>query len=483
MLRLIFWVILVTVVSSIHTSDELLINPQAALFNDVKRVHHNKTSRHVTIQLAMNRSCTEPTFMVRLSGTSLRILDLVHSNTTSPNTSTYHYPPINDRGMYFLEVLTLYCEKFDPDAFADLCLISPQEGKNVLTLPYSFEVKEVEHNLHPRPRWVLTHNATPALLPTRYQKKCGNTFCVSHEPDIAQHNQYEWTDKPLYQHLVQTTFEWGLSHLKTRTGNESITICMVGASHAGNIRASGNNLNISHVNFWWFGSRYPQLFDVTVLTNCTYTVVGYGQWPLSSWMGQQPYNATRYEFEIRKVLASIVAAELHTRVFMRSMNLNGLGYTETQCPPTDHRHPPVVMMYNDILSRLCKEYNVPYIDMHHLQAPLWDIALDWNHPKGRVFTAEAEYVLHYVLTYSQKHHLVPKLDPSFGTQTSFEWVVVPVQFNDSEVAYYAHGGVLRALPSHSTLSHLGFVANRSTIRVLDARRKGEYLFGPAMPDI
>ena len=405
-----------------------------------------------------------------------------NSSFTNSNKQVFIYPPTQDQGVFFLEVLSIYCETLNPDAFTNTCLVHPHAGKNVLTLPYSFKVTEVEHTKYPRPRWVLAHNATPAMLPTRYQKMCADTFCVSNDTEIAQHNQYVWTDKPRYEHLVNATLERGLSHLPmaNRTSNESITVCMVGASHAGHIRRYGNDLNISHVNFWWFGSRFPQLFDVSVLTNCTYAVVGYGQWPLSAWMEQKPYNATRYEYEMRKVLATIVASKLQTQVFMRSMNLNGLGYKETACPAKDYRHPPLVMMYNSILARLCREYGLPYIDMQHLQAPLWDIALDWNHPKGRVFTAEAELIVHSVLTYSHKHKLVPKLDPNFGLRVFSPWTIVPIRFNDSDVAYYLHGGVLRALPNFSSLYHLG-VAN--SVNILEAIHRKEYIFGPEMPDI
>jgi len=160
-------------------SSELALNPQATLLSEVHSVKHNETSRRVVISLAENRRCLQPTFMVRLSGTSLYILDLVHHNMSKPNV-VFSYPPLVDVGTYFLEVLTLYCDTLIPNDIKSMCLVHPKDGKNVLTLPYQFEVRSPEPSphIHNRPRWVLHENATPALLHTRYQNMCGDTFCV-----------------------------------------------------------------------------------------------------------------------------------------------------------------------------------------------------------------------------------------------------------------------------------------------------------------
>jgi len=463
-------------------NENLYLNPDAKLVREVQSVTHVHEFRQVVIKLAEYRRCNRPTFMVRLSGPSLYLLDQVQNNSTNADRHVFEYPPLIDPGLYFLEVLTIYCQAVRPKAFAKICLVSPLEGRNVLTHPYSFEVNSTSSNAPLRPRWVLAQNATPALLPTRYQKMCGKTFCVSEPSDIDQHNQYQWTDKPAYEHLINRTLERGLSQQTTRTGNESITICMVGDSHTGQIYNHGNNLMLSNVRFWWIGSRFPQMFDVTKLANCTYAVVGYGQWPLSSWMAREPYNSVRYEAEMRKVISAIASANLSIPVFIHSQNLNGFGYLHTKCPTRDFRHPPLVMMYNNIVARLTAEFNVPFIDMFPLQGPLWDIALDWSHPKGRVFTAEAEFVVYIVLSYSHKHNRAPVLDPNYASRVLFEWISVPIRFAGSDAVYVLDCGHYRAVQNWKTLQHLGYAKNGS-VEVVDASRKSEFKFGPVLPDI
>ena len=471
-----------TLVIVFSAGEELSLNLEAKLASEVQSVHHLQTSRQVVIKLAEYRKCNRPTFMIRLSGPSVYLMDQTPNNGTRVDKYIFEYPPLVDSGRYFVEILSLYCKALRPKAFTKICLVHPSGGKNVLTFPYSFEVNATVGDSLVRPRWVLARNATPALLPTRYQKMCGGTFCVSDESDIAQHNLYEWTDKPAYEHLINNTFERGLSRLSKRTGNETITICMVGDSHTGNIFNHGNNLNIPNIRFWWFGSRFPQMFDISLLVNCTYAVVGYGQWPLSSWMGKEPYNSVRFEAEMRKVVGTIAAANLSIPVFMHSMNLNGLGYLHTKCPTRDYRHPPIVMMYNSIVARLSAEYNVPYIDMFSIQGSLWDIALDWSHPIGRVFTAEAEYVMHSVLSYSHTHNIAPELDSAYSSRVRYSWKSAPIRFDDSESVFVMDGGRYRAVPNWKSLVHLGYGAE-GMVKVVDASSKANYTFGPVLPEI
>jgi len=472
------WLAVVVAFMNASNIDRVELNPQATLRNEVKSIQHFRSAREVKIHLAKDRNCTSPTFMARFSGTSMYLLDSVPLDPQSPDVIAFSYPPLVDLGTYFLEVISLYCETFKHDAFSSMCLVQPYDGKNVLTLPYSFEVKEVEHNLHPRPRWVLAHNATPALLPTRYQEMCAEHMCKPDESEPFQHNLYKWTDRPLYSHIVDKVIQ----NVSNATGQESLTVCMVGDSHAFRIYAQGNKLNIPHVNFGLIVSRYPQMFDVSVLTNCTYAVVSYGQWPLSYWMRGKPYNATYYEAIMRQVLASVVAANVSTQIFMSSLNLNGLGFHYTNCPASDFRHPPVVMMYNDIVSKLCREFKVPYIDMFHLQGPLWDGALDWNHPSSKVVAAEAEYIIHSVLSYSHAHHRAPVLDLSFAARVEPEWLPVPVRFSDSSTVYVLEGGVYRAFPDNTTMHRMGYRV-QDPVTLVDADEKSNYQFGPVLPNI
>lgn len=375
----------------------------------------------------------------------------------------------------------MYCETLNPDAIAHMCLVHPQNGKNVMTLPYSFIVSTVARTAPRRPRWSLPANFTPFLLPTRYQQMCGDSYCMSREFDVAQYNQYEWTDKPVYEHLINRTYEWGMSNNPTitRTGNESVSICMVGASHALSLARHGRELNLSHVSFRHVFSQYPAQFDVLDLVNCTYAVVGYGQWPLSAWMQGQPYTGTKYESEMRKVFEITRTYKPRTQVFMRSMNLNGLGVMYTSCPAKEYRHPPLVMMYNNLLSKLSAEYNIPYIDTFHIQGPLWDGSLDWSHPSDKVATAEVEYIMYSVLSYSHKYQIVPILDltvappltrrPQHGND------------NDSETMYVLKRGEIRPYPNKQTMDRVGVEWGITT--EINAKDMANYKFGTVLPEV
>jgi len=316
---------------------------------------------------------------------------------------------------------------------------------------------------------------------------CGDSYCVSKEVDLAQYNQYEWTDKPVYEHMINLTYEWGMSNMSnipthTRIGNESISICMVGASHALSLARHGVGLSLSHVSFRHVFSQYPAQFDILDLANCTYAVVGYGQWPLSAWMQGQPYTGIKYEAEMRKVLETIRTYKPRTQVFMRSMNLNGLGVMYTSCPAQELRHPPLVMMYNDILSRLSAEYRVPFIDTFHIQGPLWDGSLDWSHPSDKVATAEVEHIVHSVLSYSHKYQILPILDTIVAPPLNRRPQHGNVKFsNDSITVYVLKRGEVRPYPNKQTLDRVGVEWGVTT--EIDAKYMANYKFGPVLPEV
>ena len=320
-------------VSSVSGSGEFVLRSNATLFSEVTSIHHDAKSRHVLIHLAAERKCAQPTFMVRLSGKSLFLLRQVHSEHTKPDTQVFSYPRLYEPGIYFLEVITIYCKTLDTEFFQNMCMVHADDDKHVLTLPYSFEVnKGASKPNHPRPRWVLRANSTSAFLPTRYQLWInGKGWRTSEESDVDQHKLYEWTDKPAYQHLVNKTFEWGLSKIAQPTGREAITICMVGASHAHNIAVYGNNLTIPHLRFGAETSRYPQLFNVSTLADCTYAVLGYGQWPLSYLMKREPYNAAKYEFEMRRadIVVDVLAVGRNAHAAQLSLDARHVAFGTT----------------------------------------------------------------------------------------------------------------------------------------------------------
>lgn len=98
-----------------------------------------------------------------------------------------------------------------------------------------------------------------------------------------------------------------------------------------------------HINY-----RYPFQFDVRGIADCSYAVLGFGQWLLSSRTVDNPYTAAFIESEMRAMLTRVKLANPRTQVFVRSMNYNGLGSGVTRCPTTEYRTPSHVAMLNDV---------------------------------------------------------------------------------------------------------------------------------------
>lgn len=202
----------------------LQLNPFSTIREDIQSITHFPEQRKVVIVLNSHRRCNNPTFIVRLSGVSMYLLDLVQHDHTEPimdfdfvknffrgRESTYHfnYPELLDEGSYYIEALVLVCTYVDINNFKDVCVEDVQQGRNILNLPYSFTVDKLSDTLaHRRPRWVLNSTAQSILLPTRYQKNnCDSPetggICTTKESELHQHNLYVWTDKPDYKDALK----------------------------------------------------------------------------------------------------------------------------------------------------------------------------------------------------------------------------------------------------------------------------------------
>jgi hypothetical protein len=101
---------------------QLLLNPNATIFDDINTITHDQVQRQIVIDLLHSRRCDSPTFIVRFSGTSLYLMDLEKHDYEPlvvkaaeqffyPRKSvyTFTYPVLEDAGTYFIEVLVLFC--------------------------------------------------------------------------------------------------------------------------------------------------------------------------------------------------------------------------------------------------------------------------------------------------------------------------------------------------------------------------------------
>jgi hypothetical protein len=290
-----------------------------------------------------------------------------------PRQSTYYYkiPPIVDPGIYFVEILALFCTTFDPNSFKDICLEEVQDGLNVVNLPFSLNLQASGSHAHTilepstrkdavSSRWVLSEpsfndtSTNVKMLPTRYQKRnCDrNQYCEPTSQEVAQHNLYTWVGAPDW------TVAWKQLMSHYGAGNVSkgmrfyTTVCFVGDSHA---RELSSHLPITKNDLIvpvFIQAKYPHTFDPATLKQhqCTYAVIAFGQW-LVSYSEDEPYTAKRYESSMREMmqLVSPPAFTGLSKVYFCSINYNALGAYITSCPPFDHRSPPVIDMLNEVL--------------------------------------------------------------------------------------------------------------------------------------
>jgi hypothetical protein len=120
---------------TVATVHDIPLNPQSSLYDSIESIWLDDIQREVVIKMRVVRRCENPTFLVRLSGTALYWLKKHKHDYTPPvrkarsdvmaaRTNTYYftYPPVADRGEYFLDVLCIYCTEFDPNNYLNVCV-------------------------------------------------------------------------------------------------------------------------------------------------------------------------------------------------------------------------------------------------------------------------------------------------------------------------------------------------------------------------
>lgn len=487
-------------VSTVAVQTQLQLNTLSTVFNDIKSVTHDTESRQLVIELRESRRCDNPTFMVRMSGTSLYLLDLVeHVHTPMsiravkeffyPRSNIYHfsYPPLVDPGTYFIEATVTFCSSFDPNDFRRVCLETVQDGLNVINLPYSFTLTSPQKSeTNPpvkRARWVLHNTTTPTLLPTRYQtRNCGDgVYCDAEWSDLEHHREYSWVDQPDWRVPLKRILAKGdASGVNTSAVSAVVNVCFIGASHARELMLHGQELlKIGKlVQFVWIESKYPAHLNLAQLHqyDCSYAVIGYGQWPVS-YYEKAPYTQQRFTHEMRAMMQTVKSYSGTTLISMRSVNYNALGGIITYCPPVDHRSPPVIDMLNSVIKTLTTDLDIPYIDLNPVMGPMWDSALDWCHPKGKVFTAEAEHVLYSLFTTSLAQNKLPKLFP--GTAAPPENSLY--RFTNDQTVYLYKDKELHSFPNGRTFMGMGFEFDQ--VVVLVESKRSTFDFGEPLPSL
>ena len=196
---------------------------------------------------------------------------------------------------------------------------------------------------------------------------------------------------------------------------------------------------------------------------------GYGQWPLSYYQKNAPYSADQMYKETAGLMKRLLAARVD-RVYFHSCNYNSLGAIVTSCPPMDFRSPPAVDMVNRALRDAAKKHHIPYIDLSDIVGPLWDSAVDYCHYYGKVFNAEAEFLLYSIFNRTQPHEGVVLL-----TERKFLKDLRLFRFSSGSTVYVSKDGVLRPFPNGDVFTAMGFDFSR--VRILSDADMGEYVVG------
>jgi hypothetical protein len=390
------------------------LHSNATLLSDLESIDHDVSDRTVVITLKTTRRCISPTFILRLSGTALYKLELV---TQIDNVHTFQYPPLIDAGEYFLDAIALYCETFNVNNFTTICQEDPHYRRNVLNAPYSFTVavSEASAMSSATPRW--KNGETATFLPTRYQKLAveqdasimckngsiyANLYCAPNPAELVGFNAYKWVDQapwlPTAQEL-HTRLSNAAYRMKGQAALLRFNICFMGDSHSRELTFNGWDYAeaVGYITFTFVMNLFPSLLDLAqiALHECSIVVIGYGQWPLSQY-APAPFREDSYRAQLRTVGNEIRSYRGPAKIFYRSENYNGLSAHGGACPSRDHRVQPAVDSVNAIAKEMCAKHGIPFIDLHHVIAPMWDAALDYSHPNHPVFRAEIDVILHTV---------------------------------------------------------------------------------------
>jgi hypothetical protein len=152
----------------------------------------------------------------------------------------------------------------------------------------------------------------------------------------------------------------------------------------------------------WVPLSYPHemrwIWQTRKALGCDLAIVGLGQWPA----GKKPRNPNAPATILPQYMNDLNSGVQRWRQYgiklaLRKIHYNPLGDLITQCPPLDHRSPPVIDGYNEIVQYVAKKYNVTFIDTSDVMDVMWDSAEDYCHYKGLQGRTEALLILHEAL--------------------------------------------------------------------------------------
>lgn len=398
---------------------QVCVHPNASIVDDVLGIEHHAEESTIVIRLKANGRCPTPYIRGRLSGPALVMLEnwqYHYQQNKNVNEdifmkATYRAPL---EGMYFLELVTVYCYNFllnatnvweNDYAFASACT-EPAVHRRLTADDTTIQVTSLT-NL-PDGYWNAKHQDDAVPLYTRFQlpscyrnpdPKC-NTPLQSPKPFA----RYEWQSQRIH------------SPPNIQNNSTAPVICVIGSSHARKLEATLRHLAQNTTPWWspattiYHDARIPRQVHAGVLNrllrkyHCTHFVISLGQWPAGKRFKitqDNPYSFQKLYNSYKTMLENILQVYPHVPVFVRSINYNPLGALIGSCPPSDWRSPLVIDGYNAAIQQVVQEigaWNIRFIDTNHVVGPMWDAAVDWCHLGPPVSNIHAQEVLRQVFS-------------------------------------------------------------------------------------
>lgn len=375
------------------------LEPGSVFMDEILSITHHYSEKTIKI-LFKRKRCSAPVIRGRLSGPGLALLTWTLEGDTARGIYEVSKP-----GIYFLELVALFCEQFSRSMSSDdiksSCL---EDVRRHRLISKGSRINIIKTSKLPEIGAWETRGGSARPLFTRiqpyqckkkeYKGKLNTKAACKEFMSLKGFSKYKFsfTSRKLSMKAIKTS----LSDKMQRK------FCFVGASHSRTIVKFLQDIFPSHsTKFLHLDVQWPhELSDAAtavVLNRCDAAIVGLGQWS-AGWPQGFPISFEEYERSMRTAL--ILFRNVTTgksKVFIRSMHENPLGYMIASCPPTDWRNPEVVRIYNQILSQISNELGIKFLNTESIISPMWDSAPDWCHYNNSAGMIESLYLVHEIL--------------------------------------------------------------------------------------
>lgn len=374
------------------------------LRGDVESITHFPKEAKIVVSFKSNhdRKCKRPRIFGRISGKYITMINWDHDKYLPSMTSKHEansskwrniitgYYQVPAPGHYFLEIIGILCNDLTYEGDLDSsCLEDPADHRLTndgafIDVPNAIIDSTDVHAGY----WRWSHRSEPYPLYTRHQCR----------PDPSRNalQQLACNESETLERFKPYKFEWsgGYNFSLPKPKASNYTFCVVGTSHA---RTLGNgfqhwidvkrwkNVRVEHI----FIERPSHMTDETaklvINGGCSISIVAVGQWSSAGAItindkASFGHGATKFQAYQKDLNAGIQKwKEKGINFILRNIHYNGLGWWKTGCPSLDHRIPPIIDGYNEIVQRLAENNNIPYINSKSLTDPVWDSAFDYSH--------------------------------------------------------------------------------------------------------